>query len=128
MPFESNTLGDRIDVIAPDGSEIRFLAQMSRGSFVHCTLPPGGVSLAVRHKSIEEVWYFLSGKGQVWRAQDGEEAVTTAAAGTALTIPTGVHFQFRNTGEVPLHFVIATMPPWPGEQEAERVADFWPSD
>lgn len=127
MPFETTVLGEKVDAIAPDGSEIRFLAQMSRGSFVHCTLPPGGVSLAVRHKSIEEIWYFLSGKGEVWRAQDGEEAVTSATAGTSLTIPTGAHFQFRNTGDAPLCFVIATMPPWPGEQEAERVADHWQS-
>lgn len=128
MPFETTMLGDKVDVIAPDGSEIRLMAQMSRGSFVHCTLPAGGISLAVRHNSIEEIWYFLSGEGEVWRSQDGVEEVVTATAGTALTIPTGAHFQFRNTGGTPLCFVIATMPPWPGEQEAERVTDHWPSD
>ena len=43
-----------------------------------------------------------------------------------MSIPTGAAFQFRNTGEAPLIFVIATMPPWPGMDEAVRVKDFWP--
>ena len=43
-----------------------------------------------------------------------------------MTIPTGAHFQFRTTGPEPLCFVMCTMPPWPGEQEAVRVPDHWP--
>ena len=43
-----------------------------------------------------------------------------------MTIPLGTHFQFRNLGRVPMAFVIVTMPPWPGEDEAYRVPDFWP--
>lgn len=127
MAFHTTTLNKGVDAIAPDGSEIRFLAEMSRASAVHCTLPPGGVSKAVRHRTIEEIWYFLSGTGEVWRAQDGEEECVSVGTGVALTIPTGAHFQFRNTGDAPLRFVIATMPPWPGEQEAERVPDHWPT-
>ena len=127
MPFQSRELSDAVDAIAPDGSEIRFLGEVERASMVHCTLAPGGVSKAVRHKTIEEIWHFLSGKGEVWRAFDGEEEVKPVTQGTSLTIPTGAHFQFRNTGPAPLRFVIATMPPWPGEQEAERVPDHWPT-
>lgn len=126
MPFVTNSLSADIDVIAPDGSEIRLLAQTGRASAVHCTLPPGGVSKAVRHRTIEEIWYFLSGEGEVWRAMDSEAETTAVHAGTALTIPTGADFQFRNTGDSPLCFVIATMPPWPGEDEAIRVPDHWP--
>ncbi len=66
------------------------------------------------------------GRGQVWRKQDGRELVVDVEPGTALTIPTGVHFQFRTTGPEPLRFVMCTMPPWPGEQEAVRVPDHWP--
>jgi mannose-6-phosphate isomerase-like protein (cupin superfamily) len=125
MAFETTQLGTGVDAIAPDGSEIRFLGQRAGGSFVHCTLPVGGVSLAVRHRQVEEIWYFLSGKGEVWRAQDDVEAVVPVGAGTALTIPAGAHFQFRNTGDAPLVLVLATMPPWPGAEEAVRVADYW---
>lgn len=115
-------------VVAPDGSEVRPLAQTTRGSMAHCTLPPGGVSLAVRHRTVEEVWFFISGAGEVWRKHGDREEVVAARPGTSIAIPTGAHFQFRTVGDAPLVFLLTTMPPWPGHEEAERVADFWPTD
>ena len=81
-------------------------------------LPVGAVSIPVRHRRVEEVWFFLSGAGQVWRKQGEREQVLDVAPGVSLTIPLGTQFQFRNTGAVPLEFVITTTPPWPGEDEA----------
>ena len=114
--------------LAPDGSEIRELVAMKNGSMVHCTLPPGAVSMAVAHRTVEEVWYFIQGSGQVWRKMGGEEKVVDVEPGVSLSIETGAHFQFRNTGDENLCFVIVTMPPWPGEEEAVRVGDFWEID
>ena len=114
------------DTLAPDGSEIRLLAATSRGSMVHCTLNSGEVSLPVAHRTVEEVWYFLEGTGQVWRRYGDEERVVDVAPGVSLSIPVGAHFQFRTTGDRPLRFLIVTMPPWPGEDEAYGVADYWP--
>ncbi len=123
--MQTNMLpGDHIT--APDGSEIRGLVTGRAASMVHCRLPPGGVSLAVRHRSVEELWFFLSGRGKVWRRDGRREEVVAATPGLSLSIPIGAHFQFRNTGADPLAFVIATMPPWPGADEAVRVADHWP--
>ena len=115
------------DTLAPDGSEIRLLAQTDRGSMVHCTLHPGQVSVAVAHRTVEEVWYFLEGAGQVWRRQGNQERLVDVAAGASLSIPVGAHFQFRTTGDRPLRFIIVTMPPWPGEDEAYRVPGRWPT-
>mgnify|MGYP002147177471 CR=1 FL=1 len=56
---------------------------------------------------------------------DGREQVVPLLPGTAHTIPLGAHFQFRNPGAEPLAFVIVTMPPWPGMDEAVRVTDHW---
>lgn len=126
MSFETTQLGEDVDAIAPDGSEIRVMGARPGGTFAHCTLLPGATSLAVRHRTVEEIWYVLSGTGEVWRALDGNEEVTPVMAGTALTIPLGAHFQFRTTGDDPLCFVLTTMPPWPGENEAVRVDDHWP--
>ena len=120
-------LREHLDVIAPDGSEIRFLAATERASTVHCTLLSGGVSLAVRHRTVEEIWYCLEGRGEVWRSLEGEGEVCVFEPGGSLTIPLGAHFQFCNTGAEPLRFLIATMPPWPGEHEAVRVNDHWPT-
>ncbi|HMR32659.1 MAG TPA: cupin domain-containing protein [Geminicoccaceae bacterium] len=122
----SKVLAETFDVLAPDGSEIRLMPMLAGGSMVHCRLPPGGCSLAVTHRTVEELWYVVSGEGEIWRRQGDAEQVTPLAAGTALSIPLGAHFQFRNLGEAPLDIVIVTMPPWPGMEEAVRVEDHWP--
>jgi mannose-6-phosphate isomerase-like protein (cupin superfamily) len=114
------------DVLAPDRSEIRLLPQTSGGSMVHCTLPPGAVSLAVTHRTVDELWYVLSGRGELWRRQGEREEVVTLEAGSAHSLPLGTWFQFRNPGLEPLVIVIVTMPPWPGMDEAVRVPDRWP--
>jgi mannose-6-phosphate isomerase-like protein (cupin superfamily) len=123
--YTTTSLHDRIDEIAPDGAEIRLLSRMDGGSVCHCSLAAGVISWAVRHETVEEIWYFLDGEGEVWRKSDGQESVVAVRSGLCLTIPPGTHFQFRNTGTVPLTFLCITMPPWPGDEEAIRVDDYW---
>ena len=120
-------LAENEDALAPDGSAIRVLSETSRGSMVHCSLNPGEVSAPVAHRTVEEVWYFLEGTGQVWRRHGDKERVVDVAPGASLSIPVGTHFQFRSTGDGPLRFVIVTMPPWPGHDEAFPVAGYWPA-
>ena len=125
--FESGLVSEEYDLLAPDGSEIRLLHQVDGASVVHCALPVGAVSIPVTHRTVEEIWYFLAGQGQVWRAQGDLKEVLDTRAGVSLTIPLGTRFQFRNTGAVPLEFLIATTPPWPGEDEAVLLdAGRWP--
>ena len=66
---------DEITALAPDGSEIRELVTVKRGSMVHCKLPPGATSMAVSHRTVEEVWFFIQGCGQVWRRMGDQESV-----------------------------------------------------
>jgi mannose-6-phosphate isomerase-like protein (cupin superfamily) len=127
-PFATRLLPAAHDVLAPDTSEIRVLAATARGSMAHGTLAAGRVSLAVVHRTVEEIWYVTEGRGRVWRKHGRHEEVVEVRAGTALTIPVGTHFQFRADETEPLRFVMCTMPPWPGEQEAVRVPDHWPVD
>jgi len=110
--------------MAPDGSEIRWLARVAGGSMVHCTLRQG-LSMAVTHHTVEEIWYFVAGQGEVWRKRGDEERIDPVGPGSSLTIPLGTHFQFRNTGTEPLCFLCVTLPPWPGEDEARRVSSRW---
>ena len=121
---ESKLLGEDYDNLAPDGSQIRLLLTTDRGGIAHCTLEPGQVSQAEAHKAVEEIWYFLEGRGQVWR-KPCDPAVIEVFPGMSLTVPTGTHFQFRNNGETALRFLIVTMPPWPGKDEAYRVENYW---
>jgi mannose-6-phosphate isomerase-like protein (cupin superfamily) len=132
--FETMRLpGDR-DVIAPDGSDVRILLRLAGGSMAHFELPPGRTSRAVAHRTVEEIWYVLSGHGQMWRRQGGagdgardREQTVELEPGTCLSIPAGTRFQFRAAGDVPLAAVAVTMPPWPGQDEAYAVPGAWPA-
>lgn len=55
--------GDADDVFAPDTSEIRLRVSTSRGSMVYGALPAGWVSLAIAHRTVDEVWYITAGRG-----------------------------------------------------------------
>ena len=125
MKFETRHLSRKADAIAPDGSEVRVLCQLSRGGLAIFSLPPKAVSKAVAHRTIEEVWYIVSGKGRMWRKLGDQEEIAELGPGVSLTIPTGTHFQFRCDGHEPLNAISATMPPWPGENEAFFVDGAW---
>jgi mannose-6-phosphate isomerase-like protein (cupin superfamily) len=125
VPWSTARIGERYDVLAPDGSEIRTLVQVDGGSMVHCALRPDQVTQAVRHRTVEEVWYCLAGKGELWRKSEEHEEVVEVEPGVALSIPLGTAFQFRATGDQPFELLIATMPPWPGAEEAVAVDGRW---
>ena len=113
------------DAIAPDGSEVRILAATARGSMAQFTLPAGKISMAVAHRSVEEVWFFVSGQGQFWRKTGDQETVVAIRPGLSIAIEVGTHFQFRNDGAEPLIAIGTTMPPWPGMDEAYGVEGRW---
>jgi mannose-6-phosphate isomerase-like protein (cupin superfamily) len=127
VKFETKGISVTPDAIAPDGSEVRVLCQLSRGGLAVFSLPPNSVSKAVAHHTVEEVWYVISGSGCMWRKLGEQEEVVELAPGTSLTIPTGTRFQFRCDAQEPLTVIGATMPPWPGESEAFFVEGKWQS-
>lgn len=123
--FSTKCLPDTCDAIAPDGSEVRILLTLMGGGMAHFELAPGETSIAVAHRTVEEIWYFLSGCGEMWRKQGQSEKVVPVYPGVCITIPLGTHFQFRAFGHVPLAAVAITMPPWPSECEAYVVEGKW---
>ncbi len=123
--FETTTLPAVRNAVAPDGADVRILLGLSGGTFAHFELPAGGVSVAVRHRTVDEIWYVISGWGSMWRRLEGHEEVVDLDAGVCVTIPVGTDFQFRCDGDAPLEVIAVTMPPWPGDDEAERVMGRW---
>ena len=113
------------DAVAPDGSDVRILLQLKGGGLAHFELAAGEISTAVAHKTVEEIWFFLGGRGEMWRKLGHDESVVPVESGVCLTIPLGTHFQFRALGREPLAALAVTMPPWPGEGEAYAVAGKW---
>ncbi len=117
-PFETKCLGDEPDATAPDGTAVRLLPSLAGGSMAHFELTAGAVSHAVAHRTVEEIWYVLSGRGTLWRRSQDGERTEPIEPNVAVTIPLGVAFQFRASEGAPLAFLAVTMPPWPGMEEA----------
>jgi mannose-6-phosphate isomerase-like protein (cupin superfamily) len=123
--FDTKHLPRERSAVAPDGSDVRILLGLPFGGMAHFALAPGQTSKAVMHRTVEEIWYFISGRGQMWRQQNGRMMIVDVHAGVCLTIPLGTQFQFRSCGDEPLAAVAVTAPPWPGEDEAIIVAGEW---
>jgi mannose-6-phosphate isomerase-like protein (cupin superfamily) len=114
-------------VAAPDGSDVRVLLGLSGGGMAHFELGAGKTSNAITHRSVEEIWYVLTGAGEMWRKQGAREEVVTLEPGLCLTIPIGTHFQFRASDTCAVSVIGITMPPWPGAAEAVAVTGPWPA-
>ncbi len=96
-----------------------------QGGMAHFELPPGQTSIAMTHRTVEEIWFFLSGHGEMWRKNSQQETIVQVEPNTCLTLPLGTHFQFRALSQAPLTALGVTMPPWPGDAEAVEVQGIW---
>ena len=123
--METKTLPAEPDLVAPDGSAVRVLLAVDAGGMAHFELAAGQTSAAVAHTTVEEIWYFVGGNGEMWRRLGDDESVVAVEAGVCITIPRGTAFQFRSLGDEPLAAVGVTMPPWPGPGEATNVEGPW---
>jgi len=123
--FRTRTLPMQPDTVAPDGSDVRLLLEVDGGGLAHFELAPGRTSVAVTHRTVEEIWYFLRGHGEMWRRRGPHEEVVEVLAGICVTIPLSTHFQFRAFAGEPLAALGATIPRWPGEEEAIVVDGPW---
>jgi mannose-6-phosphate isomerase-like protein (cupin superfamily) len=123
--FETSRRPSERTVVAPDGSDVRALLSLTGGGMAEFELAPGRVSAAITHRTVEEIWYVLSGRGEMWRRQDSRGEIVALEPGVCLTIPHGTHFQFRSLGDTALRVLGVTMPPWPGADEAVVVSGPW---
>jgi mannose-6-phosphate isomerase-like protein (cupin superfamily) len=126
--FETMKLPTAPDVIAPDGSDVRILLGLKGGGMAHFELGPHRTSRAIAHRSVDEIWYVLSGAGEMWLKTGNHQETVPLTPGVCLSIPVGTHFQFRSSGPDPLAALGVTMPPWPGEDEAFEVTGPWTPD
>jgi mannose-6-phosphate isomerase-like protein (cupin superfamily) len=113
------------DAVAPDGSEVRILCGTARGGMAEFCLRPGEVASAIVHRTVDEIWYVLSGTGRMWRASAARSETLALTPGLCVTIPVGTRFQFRCDRSEPLIILGLTMPPWPGGEEAVFVEGEW---
>jgi mannose-6-phosphate isomerase-like protein (cupin superfamily) len=123
--FKTIRLPSRADAVAADGFDLRVLLAVAGGGLAHFELAPGHVSIAVEHRTVEEIWYFLRGVGEMWRRSAERQEVVEVSADVCITIPLGTQFQFRSVGREPLTAVAVTIPRWPGDGEATVVDGPW---
>jgi mannose-6-phosphate isomerase-like protein (cupin superfamily) len=123
--FETRSLPRDRNGIATDGSEVRVLLSLKgRCSMAHFRLMPGQISRAITHKTVHEIWFVLSGDGEMWRSQDGrDDHVASLAPGVCVTLPLGTRFQFRASPTAQLDIVGVTSPPWPNTSGEARVVE-----
>jgi mannose-6-phosphate isomerase-like protein (cupin superfamily) len=125
VSWETKRCPDAREPSRPTVRTSAFLLGLDRGGMAHFELAAGETSIAVVHQTVEEIWFFVGGRGEMWRADDEREEIVEVEPGVCLTIPLGTRFQFRALGEEPLAAVGVTMPPWPGEDEAVSVEGRW---
>ena len=95
------------------------------GNMIHSTVPSNQINRATVHSTVSEFWYILDGEGEIWRDDGDSTGVTPLTKGTAIDIPVGTKFQYRNSGDGELKFICIAMPPWPGDSEATHVDGIW---
>ena len=123
--MKTRMLPEQPDAKSPAGADIRYLMDGERGNMIHSTVPARQVNRATVHATVSEFWYILEGHGEVWRDDGAESWVTDLVPGTAIDIPVGTAFQYRNVADEDLTLICIAMPPWPGEAEAAEVKGIW---
>lgn len=114
------------DAKSPAGADIRYMMDGKTGNMIHSTVPPHQVNRATVHATVSEFWYVLEERGEIWRDDGVESCVTALVPGTAIDIPVGTAFQYRNISDEDLKFICISMPRWPGDAEATYVKGIWP--
>ena len=113
------------DVVAADGLGVRLLVTGNGGSMAHFELAEGQTGRAVRHKTVEELWYVLEGRFEIWRNDVNGGVPIEVGAGDSFCIPVGCSFQVKAATTDRIKVVAVTTPPWPGDDEVEVVEGYW---
>lgn len=123
--MKTTILPGQPDARSPAGADIRFLMDGQGGNMIHSTVPPQQINKATVHATVSEFWYILEGKGEIWRDDGSQRSITELVPGTAIDIPVGTSFQYRNISDMDLKFICISMPPWPGDSEATFIEGKW---
>ena len=75
---------------------------------------PDTVSIPVQRKDLEELYFVIAGKGEVWLKdiESEKEKVVVLKPGTIIQIPSTSVVQYRNTGKKNLILLVPTNPPY----------------
>jgi mannose-6-phosphate isomerase-like protein (cupin superfamily) len=123
--MKTTLLPEKPDAKSPAGADIRFLLDGQFGNMIHSTVPPNQTNRATVHATVSEFWFILEGHGEIWRDDGVDSSITDLVPGTAIDIPVGTAFQYRNVSDQELKLICIAMPPWPGASEATYLDGIW---
>ena len=72
--------------LAPDGSTVHPLLRTPGASMARFELAAGTVAAAVMHRTVEELWHVLSGRGELWLRHEGRDEVIALPSGASSTV------------------------------------------
>ena len=122
--LNTKRISSEVNAIAPDGSDVRVLCEVERGSMAHFTLPAKATSKAVAHRTVEEIWYLIIVADECGGASPTtKRSLTLAPASPLISRLERISFTAKSASS--LVAIGATMPPWPGENEAYEVDGPW---
>jgi len=109
--MEIKNLNEVKAFVTKDGSEIRELlshrnSRLHNQSLAEAHLPTGASTLEHYHVKAEEIYYILSGIGQI--RIEGE--LRAVMPGDAIAIPPGKRHKLWNTGKEPLRLLCCCAP------------------
>ena len=110
---------------APDCSALRPLLGVAGATMAHFEVVAGATSRAVAHRTVDEMWFVVSGAGELWLKQGSRQEIVALEPGVCASLPRGTRFQFRASQGGTLAIVAVTIPRWPGDSEAELVDGPW---
>lgn len=113
MSFSRHFISDKPDSVSPGGgAEIRLILQTEAGDLAHAVCPAGQTAPTHELPELDEAYFILAGRGEIWRRYDGHEGISKLRAGIFVWMPAGTQFQYRASGGESLVFLVAVMPSW----------------
>ena len=85
--METHLFQEAPDAQSPAGAEIRCLMEGATGNMIHPSVPPYQVNRATIHATVSEIWYVLSGRGEISRRKGGTEELAVLEPGVSIDIP-----------------------------------------
>ncbi|HEU5044303.1 MAG TPA: hypothetical protein VFT75_09220 [Nocardioidaceae bacterium] len=113
MPGSLHVIAAEPDAVSPGGgAEIRHILTSPLGDLTHAVCPAGHVAPTHYLPDLDEAYFVLAGVGEIWRATEEREAVTTLRPGRWVQMPANSRFQFRAGRGTSLVFLVVVLPSW----------------
>jgi mannose-6-phosphate isomerase-like protein (cupin superfamily) len=128
VPWTTATLPVDPTRTSPAGNvDIRILPNFASGEITHARVESRSTSTAAFIENTTEFFYVLEGEGQLWRRLGKEEEVVSLKPGRCVSIPPGVHYQFRCVSP-PLNLLVIVAPRWHPDHWHEASEPYWGSE